>query len=76
MGYSPWRCKEWDTTEQLNNNKVPVREQKACQHILKITGTLLFEYATIKNHPYKLSKVSYFPLSLKMENMGDYLIFS
>ena len=76
MGYSPWRRKEWDTTEQLNNNKAPFRERKTCQHILKITGTLPFEYANTENRPYKLSKVSYFPLSLKMENMGDYLIFS
>ena len=76
MGYSPWRRKEWDTTEQLNNNQVPFRERQTCQHILKIIGTLLFEYANTENRPYKLSKVSYFPLSLKMENMGDYLIFS
>ena len=60
MGYSPWRRKEWDTTEQLNNNKAPFRERKTCQHILKITGTLPFEYANTENRPYKLSKVSYF----------------
>ena len=25
--YSPWGCEELDTTEQLNNNKVPLRTE-------------------------------------------------
>ena len=39
---SPWGCKELDTTEQLNNNKVSKFLKSMCQHLWRLRSVPVY----------------------------------
>ena len=51
MGYSPWGCKEWDTTERLTHTWSSVTSVSYRGGWLNLKQVLLFPYMVLESWP-------------------------